>query len=71
MIDISTDLSVFHTGFDGDFVSHKQIVMRMDRDSALALATILFNNQSEISDDWKSTIDEVARQLLRAGNKCR
>jgi hypothetical protein len=71
MIDISTTLDMQATGFERDYVTKKQVVMRMDADDAFAIATILFNNYDQVSEDWRKAINATAQGLLKAGNRCR
>jgi hypothetical protein len=55
----------------GDVHSVEFVTVAMHADDAFALATILMNDQSNISDDWKHTIRKLAQELVDAGNKCR
>lgn len=72
MIEVKTLLALEATGFDKDYTSEKKIVALMSPQDALALYTLLINSDlSMLSRDWQKAISLFARELLKAGNKCR
>lgn len=71
---------MFITGTTLDLWAHQpgapakgicRVTVAMNADDAFALATILLNNQEQISDDWRKAINDLAHALIEEGNKCR
>lgn len=72
MIEVGTTLCLEATGFDKDYISEKKVSVVMNGDDAMALYTLLINaDLSQVSDEWHLSISKFARELLKAGNKCR
>lgn len=68
MIEIRTNLKVTPEA------SAKTVVMEMDVDAAMALATLLLNHEYSdlvVSAAWDEALRKTAQHLIDAGNRCR
>jgi hypothetical protein len=70
VITVSTSLDVLAVGQGISPITEKYVTVRLNHDDAFAIATILMNDQSNISDDWKQSIRLLAQELVEAGNRC-
>lgn len=64
MIEISTTLSL-----EGESAT-KRVVVSMSAEDALAMHAILANASVD-ADGWQEAVSCFARELLKAGNRCR
>lgn len=70
MIEIRTNLRVIST--PELETTAKTVVMEMDHESAMALATILMNYDTRgMSMEWITSFAKTTRHLIDAGNRCR